>query len=102
MLYARAALRHHRPELARRGAANLSEMIRLAPGAARAYCARGSAHGLAGDFDRALADFTEAIRLCPEMVDAYALRGGANLALGNRETAGADLARAQELRKQTR
>jgi tetratricopeptide (TPR) repeat protein len=98
----REALRNRERRLALRGVADLAEVIRLDPKAAGAYCARGSAHGLAGDFDRALADFTEAIRLCPEMADAHELRGGANLALKDKEAAQADLARAQELRNAAR
>ncbi|MBN1591548.1 MAG: tetratricopeptide repeat protein [Pirellulales bacterium] len=98
LLFTRAALRSHRPELAWRGVADLTEAIRLAPKAARIYCVRGGAYGLAGSYDRALADFSEAIRLCPEMADAYELRGGLNEALGNKDAATADVARAQELR----
>jgi len=102
LLYVRAALGNQQPELALRGVADLTEMIRLVPKGALAYCARGSAYGLAGDYARALADFDQAVRLCPKMADAYALRGGANLALGKQDAARADLARAQELRTRTR
>lgn len=102
LLYVRAALRDEKPDLAARGVADLTETLRLVPGGALIYCARGSAHGLAGDYQRAMDDFNQAVRLCPEMADAYALRGGANLALGNKEAAHADLARAQELRMRAR
>lgn len=102
LLYVRAALRNQKPELALRGVADLTEMLRLVPKGALAYCARGSAYGLAGDYDRALVDFDQAVKLCPNMADAYALRGGANLALGKQEAAQADLARAQQLRTRTR
>jgi len=102
LLYVRAALRDEKPELALRGVADLTEMIRLVPRAALAYCGRGSAYGLAGDYQRALADFDRAVRLCPKMADAYALRGGAHLALGKQDAAQADLARAQQLRTRTR
>ena len=102
LVWTRSALRSQSAEAALRGVADLSGMLRLVPKAARAYCARGSAYGLAGDYARALADFSEAIRLCPEMADAYALRGGLNMALGKKDAAQADLARAQELQTQMR
>ena len=102
LLYLRAALRQQQPKMALRGVKDLTEMVKLVPNAALAYCARGSAYGLAGNYRLALADFDKAVQLCPKLADAHALRSGANLALGNDAAAQADMARANELRTRRR
>ena len=58
----------------KRAIADLSEVIRLDPGIARAYYVRGMQFAKQGDLDRALADLTKSIELAPDSV-VYESRG---------------------------
>ncbi|MBN1910290.1 MAG: tetratricopeptide repeat protein [Pirellulales bacterium] len=97
MCRTRHAIQSGDPTDAEAGAADLTEMIRLVPRAARAYCGRAGAYGAARKLDQSMADLDKAVELCPTMAEAYELRGRLNMAFGHTDAARADLARAQEL-----
>ncbi len=71
--------------------------MRLAPGDAESYAARGRVRTLHGDYEAALADFTEAVRLAPRDAVARARRGLALLSLGRPKDALADCDQAAAL-----
>jgi len=73
--------------------APLNEAIRLHPGYAHAYYARGTAYYNLKEYFRALADHDRAIQLEPDFVAAYYARGVAHLTLGHNEQAIKDLER---------
>jgi len=77
--------------------ADLSEMLRLVPDAARGYCDRGGAYAVARRFPEAQADLDRAIQLCPSLAEAYELRGRLRMALGQTSEAQADLTQAGQL-----
>jgi tetratricopeptide (TPR) repeat protein len=57
---------------------DFDEAIYLAPNFAQAYCLRGRACAMLGDYPRAKADLTAAIRLKPDYALAYMYRADAN------------------------
>jgi len=73
----------------------LSASIRLDPGLAQAFNARGFAFYLRGEFARALQDLDEAIRLDSGYKNAYANRAVVRKAAGDLEGARADNTRAR-------
>lgn len=80
--------------------AELTEAIRLKPGAATALNARGYAYLRSRDYAHAVADFTEAIRLNPNYGNAYRNRAAARRLMGDAAGAEADLAKAREFTTQ--
>ena len=74
-----------------------SDIISKNPKAMRAYVARGTALGKAGDHANALADFERAIELDPDYSDTYMNRGKYFLKQGKPRRAQADLTTAIEL-----
>jgi len=81
----------------REAIAELDEAIRLAPGLAPAYNARGYARYLLRNYAGAIEDLTQAIRLNPKYVNAYEIRSWAKRAAGDLTGAAADLQRAKQL-----
>jgi len=65
--------------------------------AAQAYCQRGRAYAMTGDYGRGVADATEAIRLKPDFAAAYSCRAVAYLKDCKYDRALADLAEAVRL-----
>jgi hypothetical protein len=81
-----------------RGAiAEFNAALRIAPGFALAYNARGYAWFLLHNYAAALDDLNEAIRLNPKYANAYQIRGLAKKAAGDLSAAVADLRLAKEL-----
>jgi Tfp pilus assembly protein PilF len=60
-----------------RALGDCNEAVRLDPGAAAAYAARGDVFRMKRNFTRAIADYSEAIRLDPRRAGAYVRRGRA-------------------------
>ncbi len=53
------------------GLADRSEAIRLKPDMAEAWCARGSAYFLLGDYEKAVSDLNQALRLKSDYEEAH-------------------------------
>jgi tetratricopeptide (TPR) repeat protein len=70
--------------------ASFTEVIRLDPKLAQAYCGRGLAFSGDREYDRAIADYSEAIRLYPTYAVAYENRGVAFCRKGEYDNSIAD------------
>jgi tetratricopeptide (TPR) repeat protein len=80
-----------------RAIADLTEAIRLAPGAVAWRLGRGDANFEKGDLDHAIVDFTDAIRLAPTSPVAFDERGRAYERKGEGLKAKEDFAQAKKL-----
>ncbi|MCC6575757.1 MAG: tetratricopeptide repeat protein [Flavobacteriales bacterium] len=73
------------------------ELVRLAPGDAKAWCNRGLVRNGLGEHEAAVADLAHALSLDPTLVKAYGGRAQALIALGRAQEACADIVKAREL-----
>ncbi len=73
------------------------ELVRLAPGEAKAWCNRGLVRNGLGEHEAAMADLSHALSLDPSLVMAYGARAQALIALGRAPEACADIVKAREL-----
>jgi Flp pilus assembly protein TadD len=74
-----------------------TQAIKLDPGYARAYTARGIAYTGLHDYSKAIPDYSQAIKFNPNDVDAYSFRAYAYVSQKDFKTATADARKACEL-----
>lgn len=70
---------------------SLSEAIKLKPGFAAAYTARGDVYSASSDYDAAVKDYSKALELYPDYAQAYKKRAQAWIEIGGGEEAVKDL-----------